>query len=357
MKTPLQFSGDGARKKSIAISSIHISHSTTTPATTTAERPKTATDGPLKTKPDQTGRKLFPKQQTNQQKVTKAVPLENQTRPLQAGRNGSGQTKHRPQDQTKTTRQQASTISDHSPSDHTTGQKTATEDTTGVMKQPANTTKVAKQSANTTKVTKQPANTTKVTKQPANTTKATKHPANTTKATKQPTNTAKVTKQPANTTKVTKQPANTTKATKQAAESVNHTPDPTTVGPPATMTSSETVPTAVSDITNRTEGRGRPRPPQEKPHPPTPTPAPSKPAVTPSNKPSSSSAGGRGGKRGGRSYGAGEERKGKGDGGERSEYIRPRVSRTTGQRMFVLSHAPLTRPDGARGRGGKTKVR
>ena len=63
------------------------------------------------------------------------------------------------------------------------------------------------------------------------------------------------------------------------------------------------------------------------------------------------------GKRGGRSYEAGEERKRKDEGGERSEYIRPRVSRTTGQRMFVLSHAPLTRPDGARGRGGKTKVR
>ena len=131
------------------------------------------------------------------------------------------------------------------------------------------------------------------------------------------------------------------------------------------------------DLTDRAEleekGCGQPHPHQEKPR----LPKSASTAASTSGKSASSSAKegnpleestagtcsrrGRGGKRGGKRGGRGKEgRRGKAveEEEEGSGYVRPRVGRPPGQRMFVLSHAPLTRADGGhRGRGaGKTKV-
>ncbi|CAI8055007.1 hypothetical protein GBAR_LOCUS30016 [Geodia barretti] len=133
------------------------------------------------------------------------------------------------------------------------------------------------------------------------------------------------------------------------------------------------------DLTDRAEledkGCGQPHPHQEKPH----LPKSASTAASTSGKSTSTSAKegkpfggtclrrGRGGKRGGRGGSGGVEKRveSRGKTGEEEEEeeeglrcVRPRAGRPPGQRMFVLSHAPLTRADGGhRGRGaGRTKA-
>ena len=369
VRAQLQFSSAGASKRSIAISSIHISsHSTTTPGIRTTndgplgvrtsgtsgttggtggKRPMTTTPCPLKMKPDHSGRQLFPKEQTKQPpSVTKpakpltkpptdkrfeppksvTVPPKNQTKRQQPpeDKNGRKQTKTVLKDKTNTKRQRIPDTEKQS-SGSTGGKKTKqvpTEDQTGTTEQPKRLPKVASDSAMKTKQVP------------------------------------------------TEDQTGTTKVASDSAM-VGHRQQ--TCAKTAVDTRGN------DDLTDRAEledkGCGQPHPHQEKPH----LPKSSSTAASTSGKSTSSSAKegkpfggtclrrGRGGKRGGRGGSGGMEKRveSRGKTGEEEEEeeeglgcVRPRAGRPPGQRMFVLSHAPLTRADGGhRGReAGRTKV-